>query len=52
MEAQETKYWLRLLKESSYISENEFGSIEPNLIELIKILTAILKSSREKNSTT
>lgn len=45
-EAQETSYWLRLLKETDYITEDEFNSIHLTLIEIIKILTSILKTSR------
>jgi len=45
-EAQETSYWLRLLKESDYLKEEEFNSLHSELIDLIKILTSILKTSR------
>ena len=36
-EAQETHYWLRLLKETGYLSIEQFESIENDLVELIKI---------------
>ena len=45
-EAQETSYWLRLLKETDYITVDEFNSIHLTLIEIIKILTSILKTSK------
>lgn len=45
-EANETEYWLRLLKDSDYISENQFNSIYPESIELIKLLISIVKSSK------
>lgn len=45
-EANETEYWLRLLKDSDYIEENSFNSIYPDCIELIKILISIVKTSK------
>ena len=42
-EANETQYWLRLLYETGYISEKEFASIHNDLLEILKILTAICK---------
>jgi len=45
-EANETEYWLRLLKDSDYISENQFNSIHPESIELVKLLISIVKSSK------
>ena len=45
-ECSETIYWLELLKETEYISEAQFQSIQTNAVELIKLLTSILKSSK------
>ena len=50
-ESQETSYWLRLLKETEYLSITEFESLYPEVVEIIKILTAILKTSRETTAT-
>ncbi len=36
-EANETEYWLVLLKDSEYIDENSFNSIHPENVELIKL---------------
>lgn len=47
-EARETHYWLRLLKESRFIEKDLSHEIKSS-IELIKILTSIIKTSR-KNS--
>lgn len=47
-EAGETEYWLELLHESDYIDVNSFNSIYSDNKELIRILTSILKSSRQK----
>ena len=45
-EANETEYWLMLLKDSDYISEDSFNSIHPDSVELIKLLASIVKSSK------
>ncbi len=45
-EAQETSYWLRLLFKSEYISKNEFSSIHNDNEEIIKLLTASIKSTK------
>ena len=45
-ETAETKYWLRLLKETSYISETEFNSIFSDCVEIEKILVSIIKSAK------
>lgn len=48
-EAKETHYWLRLLKETNYLSENLFNSLIQDCNEICKILFSILKTSRIKN---
>ena len=45
-EANETLYWLELLKETQYITETEYNSINDNTIELIKMLVSSIKTSR------
>lgn len=47
-ETSETEYWLELLKETSYITEPQFLSISADCVEIIKILTAIINSSKNK----
>ena len=49
-EANETEYWLMLLKDSDYIDEKSYNSIYPDSIELIKLLASIVKSSKERLS--
>ena len=44
-EASETEYWLELLHESSFLSDEEFDSIIADCIELLKILTSIINTS-------
>jgi four helix bundle protein len=45
-ECSETIYWLELLKETEYINEAQFQSVQTNAVELIKLLTSILKSTK------
>ena len=42
-EANETQYWLKLLHETKYLTDQEFKSIHDDLVEILKILTAICK---------
>ena len=44
-EASETSYWLRLLNRTDYLSEKEFKSLMHDTNELLRLLTAICKSS-------
>lgn len=46
-EASETEYWLDLLHETDYLDENQFISINSDCVELIKLLTSIIKQSKE-----
>ena len=47
-EANETEYWLMLLKDSEYIDMKSYNSIYPDSVELIKLLISIVKSTKEK----
>ena len=47
-EASETKYWLRLLRATDYLTDKEQLSIFENCIELEKLLTSIVKTTSEK----
>ena len=49
-EAVETDYWLRLLHETGYLTDREFHSIHRDCDEIRRILSSIVKSTRE-NST-
>jgi len=49
-EARETKYWIELLKETDYLTYKEAYSIREDIIELIKILTAIIKTTRSNSA--
>jgi four helix bundle protein len=45
-EANETLYWLELLHHAEYIDKRGFDSINKDCIELLKLLTAIVKSTK------
>ena len=45
-EANETEYWLMLLKDSDYLDEKTFVSIHTDCDELIRLLVSILKTSK------
>ena len=44
-EASETEYWLELLYETNYIEEKLYKSLIQDDLEIIKILTSIVKNS-------
>jgi four helix bundle protein len=44
-EARETNYWLRLLEESSVCPEIDLGPYLDRSLELIRLLTAIVKTT-------
>ncbi|GCA68695.1 hypothetical protein MiYa_00210 [Microcystis aeruginosa NIES-2519] len=46
-ECLETKYWLSLLKDTNYIEERAFQSINDDAEEIGKMLWAILKTCQE-----
>ncbi len=45
-EARETHYWLRLLRDSKIIPESRISPLDNESLELIRILTAIVKTSQ------
>jgi len=49
-EARETHYWLRLIKESEIVPESQLSEIIQEADEIIRILTAIVKTSQTRNS--
>lgn len=44
--ASETEYWLQLLYEAEYLDEKAHKSIAADCLELIKLLTSIVKTSK------
>lgn len=47
-EANETSYWLRLLKHSGYVSEEQIKFLESECLEIIKMLIASIKKCKLK----
>ena len=45
-EANETLYWLELLRQGEYIGDQNFESVRSDSEELIKLLVAIVKSTK------
>ena len=46
-EADETQYWLELLKETDYISEKAADSLIADCEEIIRLIAAIVKTLKE-----
>jgi four helix bundle protein len=44
--ASETEYWLQLLRDGEYLDEKAFNSIRDDCVELKKILTTVVKTSK------
>lgn len=47
-EARETKYWLNLLKDSDFISQEIFNKSNKDCEELIKILSSIILTTKQR----
>jgi four helix bundle protein len=45
-EARESDYWIRILFDTDYLEKEEYDSLEADITEILKILTAILNSSK------
>lgn len=45
-EANETDYWLALLKDSDYITPNMYDSLAPDISELLRLLVASVKTAK------
>lgn len=46
-EADETGYWLDLLHATDYLDDQMFESLNNDCVEIIKMLTAIIKKLKE-----
>ena len=49
-EANETNYWIDLLKDTQFINEKMYCSIQPEIKELISILVSSIKTSKENHA--
>ena len=47
-EAKETESWLKLLHKTEYLNKTAFSSLHADTLELIKLLTSIIKSMKSK----
>jgi len=47
-EANESDYWIMLLKDTDYITETEYDSLSYDCKELIKLTASIVKTSKNK----
>lgn len=45
--ASETEFWLLVLYEGEFLEEEHYRSINKDCVELIKLLTSIVKTSKE-----
>ncbi len=45
--ASETEFWLLILKEGEFLEIKEYDSVNEDCVELIKILSAIVKTSKQ-----
>ncbi len=45
-EINETIYWLELLKSTDYLSSEQFESMNKDAVELIKMITSIIKTAK------
>ncbi len=48
-EARESHYWIRLLRDTEYLTKNQSDSLLQDAEELLKIIGSILKTLREKD---
>lgn len=46
-EANETLYWLKLLYQTDYINQNAYEDINEDALELMKIITASIKTAKQ-----
>lgn len=47
-EADESYYWIELLKETAFIDEKEYQSLEADILELLKITKSIIITTKQK----
>lgn len=49
-EAGETEYWLELLYETDYLTEQQYNSLNADCKELLKLLISIVKSTKSNHN--
>ncbi len=48
-EANETQYWIELLFQTEYLTTEQFESLNQNIIEILKLITASIKTAKQNN---
>ena len=48
MEAGETDYWMNLLHDNGFLNDDQFESLKKDSDRILKILTSIVKTLKEK----
>ncbi|MGK7878497.1 MAG: four helix bundle protein [Crocosphaera sp.] len=48
-EANETEYWILLLYKTEYFDEKAFNSLIHDIVEILKLLTTIIKTAKENS---
>ena len=46
-EASESEYWIELLYATDYLTESQYLILKDDVIELLKLLTSIIKSTKQ-----
>jgi four helix bundle protein len=49
-EASETEYWLMLLRRTGYVDAAQFQSLHRDVVELLKLLTSVIKTTKRKST--
>ena len=49
-EAEETLYWLLLLKRTNFLTEVQYSSMNQDCVEIKKLLTSIIVTSKQKKN--
>jgi four helix bundle protein len=47
-EINETIYWLELLNATEYLNKQQFENVNADAVEIIKLITSIIKSTKSK----
>jgi len=48
-EANETQYWIELLFQTEDLTTEQFESLNQNIIEILKLITASIKTAKQNN---
>lgn len=48
-ETSKTQYWLELLRDTDFLKQEAFDSLNGDCEEVLKLLTSIVKSSKQQN---